>query len=35
MKTKLTQELLDFVSITQLHDSYLSQILIMVDKRFA
>ena len=30
----LMQELLDFASMTHFHDSYFSQILIIVDKRF-
>ena len=34
MKIKLIQELLGFPSITYFHDSYLSQILIVVDKGF-
>ena len=34
IKSKLTQELLDFASITHFNDSYLSQILIILDKGF-
>ena len=35
IKSKLTQDLIDFAYITQLYDSYLSQKLIIVDKGFA